>query len=222
MPRRSGPEEFFEVFREMQEGKKSREPGGTERPKAPEPSAPEHPAVLSDATEEAPAPPTEAGLQGTVTVGYFTVGAAFVIVALLCLATYLLGRHHGWEAHGAALERARREAGASPATHSATTPGVTGPEIVDGTIFTLLTLGRGEQDAESVATEVEYLNSYGPFLALQIEAYSWRDRSGKYRVCARGLRSMDEATRNRVRDQVRRLTSRHGKREYRDSDFLAP
>jgi hypothetical protein len=92
---------------------------------------------------------------------------------------------------------------------------------VDGAVFTLLTLGKAAADRESVEKEAEGLNKYAPFKTLQVEAYVWRDHGGRYRLCARGLKAMDEATRKSVRDQIRSLMCPHHKmREYRDSDFL--
>jgi len=199
--RPGGPEEFFEVFRSVQEGKKGHE----ELPVAPAAGPPPGPA---DAR--------------ALTVSYLAAGGAVVIVVLLVLAAYLLGRQHGWRAREAALRRATGSQGAEPAQAPAVAAVADQPEIVDGAVFTLLTLGRADADRESIVKEAEYLNGYAPFRALQVEAYAWRDRTGKYRLCARGFKAMDEATRKRVRDQIRGLMSRHAKREYRDADFLAP
>ncbi len=203
MPRGRGPEEFFEVFREVQEGRKARD----ERPEGPPPR---------------PSPRGAEPRDGALSLTYPALAGSAVVVVLLVAAGYLLGRQHGWRA---ALRSARRsQRPATPAGVAARPQGEPAtPEMMeDGTIFTLLTLGRERKDRESVEAEAQYLNSYGPFLALGLRAYAWRDSSGKYRLCARGFRAMAPADRQRVRDQVRRLAARSGRREYRDADFLAP
>ncbi len=207
MPRGRGPEEFFEVFREVQQNRKARE---QKAPRAEDQKAPE-PAARS--------PETAAS---AVALTYPAIAGSVVAVVLLAVAAYLLGRQHGWRA---ALDAARRGRKATPSTASQSAPRLVAAEpefMEDGTVFTLLTLGRGAKDRESVEAEAKHLNSYGPFQALGLRAYVWRDRSGKYRLCARGFKALSPQDRQRVRDQVRRLRARSGRREYRDADFLAP
>ncbi len=204
MARSGGPEEFFEVFREVQQGKKAPE-GGT--PRTP-PAAPVEPG----------GPPP-----GTLSLSYLAAGGALVIVALLVVLGYLLGRMHGWAAYEAATKRQAEKPPSEKASTAAPAPQTrvsTAPEVVDGMVFTLLTLGKATADRESAEKEAEYLNKYAPFKALGVEAHVWRDGAGRYRLCAKGFKDLDEAARKKVRDQIRNLVSRHGKREYRDSDFL--
>ena len=210
MGRPGGPEEFFEVFRKVQETKKGRDEGAeVEAPPVERPRGPQ-------------ATPAALGEPGAVSLSYPAAAGAVVIVVLLLLAAYLVGRQHGWVARERAARRPTTGEAAKAST-PAPVPGVADePELVSGTIFTLLTLGKADEDLDSVTKEAEYLNGYAPFRALQVQAYVWRDRAGKYRVCARGLKALDEPTRKHVRDQIRGLMSRHGKREYRDADFLSP
>ncbi len=206
MARSSGPEEFFEAFREVQQGKKALE-GAPARPTAPAPAEPGGP------------PP------GTLCFSYLAGGLGLVIVLLLVAVGYFVGRWHGWSAYEAMLkhqaEKAIDKAAEKTATIAAAQPraGVA-PEVVDGMVFTLLTLGKGTADRDSAQKEADYLNKYEPFKALGVEAYVWRDGAGRYRLCARGLKDLDDAARKKVRDQIRKLSSRHGKHEYRGSDFL--
>ncbi len=204
VPRARGPEEFFEVFREVQQSRKARD----EKPTAPRTPSAEPSRRLGDA------------LSGELTLTYPAIAGSVVVVALLVVAGYLVGRQHGWRA---ALAQARQASTATTAAKTRTEKKVAAPEFMDdGTIFTLLTLGREAKDRQSVEAEARHLNSYGPFVALGLTAYAWRDHSGKYRLCARGMKGLSPQERQRVRDQVRRLAARSGKREYRDADFLAP
>ena len=204
MPQTEGPEEFFKVLREVQQGKKRQEG---------EPAAEGEPAPVLSA---APGPP------GTLCLSYLAALGGLVIVVLVVLLAYLIGRRHGWDAYEADLRRQAEKATekATSATPGQPAPQAQAPEVVDGAVFTLLTLGKAAADRESVEKEAEYLNKYAPFKTLHLEAHAWRDRSGRYRLCARGFKAMDEAMRKQVRDQVRNLVSRHGQREYRGSDFL--
>lgn len=207
MSRGRGPEEFFEVFREVQQGRKTHE----EKPARAETPQPEPPTGPSGTPS------------GVFALSYPALAGVAVAVVLLVAAGYLLGRQHGWRAALRAAPRSPRAAPSSAERAAAQQPQWGEPEFMeDGTVFTLLTLGRESKDRESVEAEALYLDSYGPFRALGVRAYLWRDRSGKYRLCARGLKAMSAAERGRVRDQIRRLTARSGRREYRDADFLAP
>ncbi|MBM4038740.1 MAG: hypothetical protein FJ290_09515 [Planctomycetes bacterium] len=205
MPHTEGPEEFFKVLREVQQGKGKPEGG------------------VPVVTAAPPAASTEGvGPPGTLSLSYPAAACGVVIVVLLVVLGYLLGRNRGWDACEAWLkeqaERAVEKAGT--ATPAKAPPLAQAPEVIEGKVFTLLTLQKGAADRESVEKEAEHLNRYGPFKALGIEAYAWRDPSGRYRLCAKGFKGMDEATRKQVRDQVRNLVSRQGRREYRESDFL--
>lgn len=204
MTRAEGPEEFFKVLREVQQGKKKHE--GETPPGEPSP------AVASP--EPAPEP------TGTLSLSYPAAAGAVAIAVLLIVLGYLVGRQQGWSAYEAALRRQGEKAVPKPTTATPLAPRLQAAEVVDGMVFTLLTLGKSTADRDSVEKEAEYLNKYAPFKALQVEAYVWRDPSGRYRLCAKGLKAMDEAARKQVRDQIRNLVSRQGRREYRDSDFL--
>jgi hypothetical protein len=205
VPHTEGPEEFFKVLREVQQGK----------PKADGAAGPAEPAPpASIAQEEGP--------PGTLALSFPAAIGGLVIVVLLVVLGYLLGRQQGWNAYEAALKHqgAATQEKATTATPAKAPSAAQAPEVIEGKVFTLLTLQKGAADRDSVQKEAEYLNRYAPFKALGIEACTWRDPSGRYRLCARGFRDMDEATRKQVRDQVRNLVSRQGRREYRDSDFL--
>jgi len=206
--RASGPEEFFEAFRGMQQAKKR-----------PEGEAPDEAPV-----QGAPRAESQVLATGEVTLSYPAVAGGVVIVLLLVVLGYLVGRQHGWRAYEGAIKRQAEEAAQKPqsATPAAKASGAVSsePEVIDGMVFTMLTLGKTPADRASVEKEAEYLNRYAPFTALQVEAYVWRDKAGRYRLCARGLQAMDAATRAQVRDQIRNLVSRQGRREYRDSDLL--
>jgi len=206
VPHTEGPEEFFKVLREVQQGKTKPDGAG----------GPAEPAPPSASSEEEGPPP------GTLALSFPAAIGGVVIVILLVVLGYLVGRRQGWNAYEAALKQ-RGEVATEKATTAtpAKAPSVAqAPEVIDGKVFTLLTLQKGVADRESVQKEAEYLNRYAPFKALGLDACAWRDTSGRYRVCARGFLGMDEATRKQVRDQVRNLVSRQGRREYRDSDFL--
>jgi len=205
--RASGPEEFFVALGEIHEGKKQQTTEGGPQPQEP----------LPPAGEEAPPP-------GTIELSHPAAGGAIVIALLLIVLAYLVGRQHGWSAYEAALRSQSQAPPTKATTHSpaAKAPDQATPELVDGAVFTLLTLGKTASDLESVQKEADYLNKYAPFQSLGLQAYAWRDRAGRYRLCARGFKGMDEATRKQVREGVRSLVSRQNRREYRDSDFLAP
>lgn len=207
MPRAEGPEEFFKVLREVQQGKK--------RPEGGEPAAASPSPAPAAYEPEGVVPP------GTVSLSYAAAAGGAVIVLLLILLAYLVGRQQGWGAYEAMLRRRSEQAAEKAAAPpKAPPPQAQDAEVIDGKVFTLLTLGKEAKDRESVAKEAEYLNKYAPFKALGLEAHAWRDPSGRHRLCAKGFASMDEAARKQVRDQVRNLVSRQGRREYRDSDFL--
>ena len=211
MARDRGPEEFFEVFRKVQASKRQRE----EAPGAPdEPGEPGKPAeVAPGVTDEAPQ---------TLTLSY-PVAAAFVVGALLLIvAAYLLGKQQGWHAHGDALRKAGVRRDSRPATRAPAAPVSTQPEMVNGKVFTLLTSGTTAQHRQQVELEAQYLNQYEPFRALQVQAYTFRDRSGTYRLCVRGLAAKSPAERETVRAEIRKLRSRSKKLEYNDADFFAP
>jgi len=208
VPRSRGPEEFFEVFREMQQSKKK----GEEKPDSQEPELQLKP--------RQPAPSPEGPL---LSISRTTAVAAVVAVVLLVVAAFLLGKQYGWRSHAAQV--ARKKTGAPRPAPTTRTPAgrvSEGPELVGGKIFTLLVSEKEAQHRKSAEEEAKYLNSYAPFGALEVEAYVWRDKRGRYRLCARGLAKMRPAEREQVKKQIRRLKSRFGKREYKDADFYPP
>ena len=223
MPRGRRPEEFFEVFREVQANKKGAndEPGEDARPgpsaeadiQAAEPvvEAPRRPGLFAG-------PPVALSRRNLA----YAAGLALVVV----VAAYLIGWQRGWAAYERAARRRRQPAAAKPTTKPSTPAAALvddgTPELVDGKVFTLLVSGKTAAWRRSVDEEAEYLNGYAPFKNLRVRAYSYRDKDGRFRVCARGLAAMDPATRDRVTKAVRRLKSRRGKLEYSHADFYAP
>ena len=209
MTRDRGPEEFFEVFREVQAGKKRAQEG----------PAPER--APAEASGAEPAEPRGGGAPQTFEVTY-PVAAAFVVGAvLLIVAAYLLGKQQGWRAHAAALSRPAARQGPRPATGGPGSPAAldAGPELVDGRVFTLIMYGRSQRLAQ---LEADYLNREARFQALRVQAYVYRDRSGAYRLCVRGLARRTPAEREAVKAELRRLKSSAKKLDYRDADFQAP
>jgi hypothetical protein len=206
-----GPEEFFEVFREVQASKKRRDD---------EPAA--------DAEEPRPAPEPEAfepaGPPPTLAVSYPVAAACVVGALLLIVAAYLLGKQAGWRAYDEAMKRPGRRAGTQAAADTRLSPGVISaePELVDGKVFTLITYGSSRSNEELAEAEVEYLNAYEPFRALGVQAYTYRDRNGKYRLCARGLAGRRATDREDVKAKIRKLRSRRSKLDYSDAEFYAP
>jgi len=213
VPNGRSPEEFFEVFREVQASKRKREEKPAAPPETPAPPAEEAPARSLLSRFRWPA-------EGALTVSYPVVGAAAVVLLLVAVGGYLLGRQQGWHAHAAWLAHK-----AAPKAAPATSTGAVAseePEYVEGKVFTLLVSGNDARARASSEQEAKYLNNYAPFKALQVQAYVWRDKSGSYRVCARGLGAMGAASRENVKTQVRKLRSRFGKHEYQQADFYAP
>lgn len=221
MPRGRSPEEFFEVFREVQTNKKKQD-GEPE-----EPAQPERDARRDEAASPRPArDPGRSVLAGPpLTVSRTTVAVGAAALALVLLATYLIGRQQGWRAYIAARRQAAAKQEAEPtqkAKGAPAAPSRTEPEFVDGKLFTLLVSGKRAEHRKSVEQEVAYLNDYAPFKALVIRAYAYTDRSGSHRVCATGLGALTQAEREHVKQSVRRLKSRRGQREYSGADFYPP
>ena len=210
MTRDRGPEEFFEVFRDVQSGKKKRQEGATQPAEQQPPAGPE------------PEAPAAGGPPQTLEVSY-AVAAALVVGALLLVAgAYMLGKQQGWRAHAAAAGRVADRPQDKPATRESPTPVSTEPELVDGKILTLVTSGKTRQHLQWVQIEADYLNGYEPFRALRVQAYTYRDRSGAYRLCVRGMAAKTQAEREAAKAEIRKLKSRTKKREYKDADFFAP
>lgn len=209
MARDRGPEEFFEVFREVQASKKRAEEGDAAQPviAAPDAGQPKTPARERRALPE------------SLDISY-PVAAAFVVGALLLVvAAYLLGKQHGY----ALAKPAGPPPVVDPKGGTSGPSAVTaGPEVVDGKIFRLLFSGTGDRDRASVEKEVEYLNSYEEFRALGVTAFLWRDKSRHYWLCVRGLADLSAAERDRVRGRIRALRSSRGQREYAEADFFRP
>lgn len=218
MARGRSPEEFFEVFREVQTRKKQ-EPEAEENEESPA-----HRQQEAKAEPESPPEAEESrslltGSPVTLSRTAVAIGAAALLLVLL--ATYLIAWQRGWRAHAAA----RRKAAAKPPSERAAGPppkAARGPELVDGKVFTLLVSGSSSENLESVKEEVAYLNGYAPFRVLGLEAYAYTDRKGRHRVCARGFRAMDSQRRKDVKREVRHLRSRRNKLEYKDADFYSP
>lgn len=211
-----GPEEFFEVFREVQSTRKKRDD------KPPGPGAAEAKPGERTAAPNADQP-GPAFWEGELTLRYPVAALIGVAIVLLAVAAYLAGRQHGWARHSAS-QAPKAEPGQTARPGTAASAAVTSdePELVDGKVFTLLISGAKAKDLESVKAEAEYLNRYGAFKALPVQAYVWRDREGRYRLCARGFLDLAPALREDVRREIRTLKSRFGKHEYNKADFFAP
>ena len=208
-----GPEEFFEVFREVQSGRKGRPESDAQPDGEAEPTAP---------SETQPAGSPAWTLPETVEVS-FVVAAAFVAGALLLIVgSYMLGRQQGWRAHAAAVAPPGPQEGPAPGTGTPATPASDAPELVDGKVFTLVTYGKARQHRQWAQMEADYLNALPRFQALSVQAYPYRDRSGTHRLCVRGLAAKSAAERGTVKARIRALKSRAGKPEYSDADFYAP
>ncbi len=221
MPRGRSPEEFFEVFREVQTSKKKQDAEPEER------AQPERDARRDEAASPRPARgPGRSVLAGPpLTVSRTTVAVGAAALALVLLATYLIGRQQGWRAYVAARREAAAKQEAEPTQKAKGAPAAPSravPEFVDGKLFTLLLSGKRPEHRKSVEQEVAYLNGYAPFKALVIRAYAYTDRSGSHRVCATGLGALTQAEREHVKQSVRRLKSRRGQREYSGADFYSP
>lgn len=209
MARDRGPEEFFEVFREVQASKKQAEDEETA-----------HAGALAAQAAEPEAPVRQRrALPDALEVSY-PVAAAFVVGALLLIvAAYLLGKQRGYALAAAPA----RPVVAGPTTQTpGHVPAGSGPEIVDGKIFRLLYSGAAARDRDSVETEVEYLNSYEDFRALGVRAYPWRDATRHYWLCARGFADKPAAERDRIKSRIRALRSSRGRKEYDGADFFKP
>jgi len=208
-----GPEEFFEVFREVQAGRKGRpesdaQPDGQAEPAAPsETQPPARPAwTLPEAVQVS-----------------FVVAAAFVVGAvLLTVGAYMLGRQQGWRAHRAAVGQPGPQEPAAPGTGTPATPASDAPELVDGKVFTLVTYGKARQHRQWAQMEADYLNALPRFQALSVQAHPYLDRNGTHRLCVWGLAAKSAAARETVKARIRALKSRAGKPEYKDADFYAP
>jgi len=202
--RDSGPEEFFEVFREVQESKK-RDQQGDDAPV-------EHPKTAAPKPSAAPA---------VLRVSYPVAAAVVVGVVLLVAAAYLLGKQQGWQAHAAARKRAASRPRPGPSTQGAPAAPAA-PELVDGKVFTLVTYGRARPLGQRARAEADFLNGSRPFQALGVQAYAYRDRTSTWRLCARGLAAMTPAARETVKARIRKLTSSAGTLDFKDADFFAP
>ncbi len=221
MPRGRSPEEFFEVFREVQTNKKKQDAEPQER------AQPERDARRDEAASPRPARGPERSLLAgpPLSVSRTTAAVGAAALALVLLAAYLIGRQQGWRAYVAARRQAAAKQEAEPTPKAKGAPAAPSrvvPEFVDGKLFTLLLSGKRPEHRKSVEQEVAYLNGYAPFKALVIRAYAYTDRSGSHRVCATGLGALTQAEREHVKQNVRRLKSRRGQREYSGADFYPP
>ena len=224
MSRGRRPEEFFEVFREVQETKKRQEETAEHEaePGLPEPPTREEPAMkLAD--REPFVDRLGAFFARTVTVSYTVIATFFIASFLLILAAYMLGKQAGWSSHEAAVGGRPRAPIVEPKGEAASdAPVASGPELVDGKVFTLLTGDRTATSRQSVEKEVEYLNRSSSFTRLGFEAYVYRDQAGRYRLAARGLAGMDASRRKAAIEAVARLKSSRGRNEYSGAALYAP
>ncbi len=222
MARGRSPEEFFEVFREVQTRKKrdseTEQSDAVEERPDPREQVPDARAGAREESEERPS--LLAGPPVTVRRTAVAIGAAALLLVLL--ATYLIAWQRGWRAHADARRKAAAKPPAEQAQRQPARKAVSGPELVDGKVFTLLVSGSRPENLESVKQEVAYLNGYAPFRVLGLEAYAYTDSRGRHRVCARGFRGMSPERREDAKREVRHLRSRHNKLEYKDANFFPP
>jgi hypothetical protein len=216
------PEEFFEVFREVQTRKKrdSETEQGDEVEERPAPREQETDARTGTREKSEERPSLLAGPPVTLSRTVVAIGAAALLLVLL--ATYLIAWQRGWQAHADARRKAAAKPPAGKAQRQPARKAASGPELVDGKVFTLLVSGSDSENLASVKQEVAYLNGYAPFRVLGLEAYAYTDSKGRHRVCARGFRGMSPERRQDAKHEVRRLRSRHNKLEYKDADFFPP
>jgi hypothetical protein len=219
-----GPEEFFEVFREVQSTKKKRqeaaqaaeEPVQREETVQPAPPAPE---------PEAAAEPAGPGLLArTIEVSVPVAGAVVVGALLLVAAAYMLGKQRGWRAHAAAVERGAAKPTGRPAGARGSGPAIVSdePELVNDKVFTLVSYRGSDQHRRLAQLEADYLNEHPRFRALGLRAYVYRDRDDHYRLSVRGLLAKSEAERAAAKATIRKLRSRQNELAYKDADFYAP
>ncbi|MBL7223230.1 MAG: hypothetical protein ISS72_05205 [Candidatus Brocadiae bacterium] len=209
MPGGRSPEEFFEVFREVQNKARADEAESQEALDS------------SGAADEAatPEPSWFGGAPVVLSRSALLIGSSVVLLALLC--AYMVAWQRGWRAREALLHKPAAQKGAK-ATPAKAPPPPGEPELVDGKVFTLLSSGKRPELLASVKQEVEYLNGYAPFRALGLRAYAYTDRQGRHRVCANGFAAMSREQRDAAKKAVRGLKSRRGSREYSSAEFYSP
>ncbi|MFW6162876.1 MAG: hypothetical protein ACODAJ_08885 [Planctomycetota bacterium] len=230
MTRDPGPEEFFEVFREVQSTKKKRQEAAQAADQPLEP-----PAEDDDTVEQAPPPPEPEAPRGppsagaalltrTVEVSVPVAAAVVVGALLLAAATYMLGKQQGWRAHVEAVNQAAVRPTGQPGSAGGSGRAVVSdePELINDRVFTLVTYRGSAQHRKLAQLEADYLNEHPRFRALGLRAYVYRDRGDRYRLCVRGLRAKSEAERAAARATIRKLRSRQNELAYKDADFYAP
>jgi hypothetical protein len=217
------PEEFFEVFREVQETKKRQ--GDTtdaeDAPAKPEPARPDTP-VMNLADREPLVDRLSDFFARTVTISYTIVATSAVAVILLLMAAYMLGKQSGWSSHAAAVKSAVQEPGEAEKEAIIPTLPPSTSDFVDGRILTLATLGTQESHRKNIQDEADNLNRDPSFTSLGLTAFAYKDRAGRYRLAARGLDRYEPARREQVIQQVRRIKSKRGKLEYATADLMVP
>jgi hypothetical protein len=226
VPRGRSPEEFFEVFREVLDSKKKHgeEPDASEAsPRGERPLR----AAIPEPEELAPRAPlaerVNAFLGGTVTVSRTVVLATAVGGILLLLIAFLLGKQAGRGSRPAAAEQSSTEEPSAPEADADAAAAPQEPEFVEGKVFTLVTSGTRRIDRERIEAEAAYLNERSnAFRGLGVEAYCFRDKASRYRLCVRGLLGRSEADRDRVAEKIRKAHSSRGKLEFSQADFYAP
>jgi hypothetical protein len=216
------PEEFFEVFREVQETKKRQGEAADaeDAPAKPEPARPDKP-VMNLADREPLMDRLSDFFARTLTVSYTIVATCIVAVILLLMVAYMLGKQSGWSSHAAAVKAAQEPAEPGKMSAAPTLPPSTS-DFVDGKILTLATLGTQDSHRENIQNDADYLNQDPTFNTLGLTAFAYRDRAGRYRLAARGLDRYEPARREQVIQQVRRIKSKRGKLEYATADLMVP
>ena len=220
-----GPEEFFEVFRSVQSGRKKRD----EKPASGGPATdePETEAVAPTAGAEPRPSPSPRVWERELAVS-FPVAVLVVLSALLvALAAYLLGRQQGWQNHAAA-QAAKGSVAAHGNAPTSAAPAATllsgEPECnAEGKVFTIVMYGPTAKNRERAEQEAKYLNGYPLFTrTLKVQAYVWSDKQKRYRLCVRGLNALSADERENVKKEIRKLKSSTGKADYHLADFQTP
>lgn len=215
MPRHRQPEEFFEVFRQVQKTKGAEpSPDAEEAPKdipmPPQPPLTDKP--TGRGTGFFAGPP--------VTLSRMAIFLGGCGVLLVVLIAFLGGRHSGWrESAPAAEETVDGEAAAVEEAEKKALE--SGAEFVKRKVFTMITLGTRPEHKEKLEREARFLNNKPQFRDLGLTAYVYRDSKKRYRLCARGLAAMSAEEREAVVKQVPSLKGTSGT-DYRQAGYYAP
>ncbi|MFP4056279.1 MAG: hypothetical protein ACLF0G_05355 [Candidatus Brocadiia bacterium] len=221
MARGHSPEEFFEVFREVLDGKKklrekpAEEQGESQEAKSPQPPPPSPPEPEPQrrwrAQRAALADRVRVFLNDTVTVSKAVVVAAAVGTVLLVLAAFLLGRQVGW-GRGAAATRQEMAGGPSARDQG-------GEEQGQGPSSHVIQLLSSDK-LEYVELDVKRLNESDLFQARDLRAFVLpAPRQGLYRLCVSGP---SDAALREVLPKIKQMPSHRGEKDFRQARITKP